>query len=251
MRCSRSLPTFAVLVTVVAFAACAASGVTPSLDDQGDGDAAAKSDRGTGPGDPNPADTGADSRNDAGEGGLFTCTPSSGPSPDLVINEIDYDSVGSEEQQEFLEILNRGNADRSLEGLEVVFFNGGDRTDLKHVDLTPAGTLPAGGYLLIGTNTFDAGVPVRFLPIDAKVIQNGPRDAVAILDRTTHQVIDSLSYEGVYNDACNLSEGTETTAQDNNDTPGSLIRAPNGTDTNVASADWKFTSTPTPGTANP
>ncbi|WP_394844091.1 lamin tail domain-containing protein [Pendulispora brunnea] len=252
MRFSRSLPTFAVLVTLVAFAACAASGVTPPLDDDGDGDTGTKPDRGSGPGDPNLADTGTDSQNDTGEGGSFACTPSSGPSQDLVINEIDYDSVGSDEGQEFLEIYNRSAAPRSLDGLEVVFFNGeASGKDYKHIDLTPLGTLPKDGYLVIGTRNIDAGTTAPFLLVDPNTIQNGPRDAVAIMDRATHRVIDSLSYEGALTEPCNLSEGTETTAQDNNDTVGSLIRVPNGSDTNVAGTDWKFTSTPTPGAANP
>jgi len=252
MRSSRSLPTLAVLVTWVAFAACAASGVTPPLDDEGDGDTGTKADRNSGPGDPHAADTGTDGRNDAADTRPFACIASEAPSPDLVINEVDYDSVGTAEDQEFLEIFNRSSAPRSLDGLEVVFFNGNasPNKDFKHVDLSPLGSLPNGAYLVIGSRTVDAGAGVPFIPIDPSTIQNGPRDAVAIMDKTTHRVLDSLSYEGALTEPCNLSEGTETSAQDSNENEGSLIRSPNGTDTNNASADWKFTSHPTPGAAN-
>jgi hypothetical protein len=41
------------------------------------------------------------------------------------------------------------------------------------------------------------------------------------------------------------------TVADSTTTNGSLIRSPNGLDTNNAAADWMFSPTPTPGAPNP
>jgi hypothetical protein len=71
-------------------------------------------------------------------------------------------------------------------------------------------------------------------------------------------VLDALSYEGSIIAAIitgivrtfSLVEGTPTSAVDSNSITGSLARIPNGTDTNNAQTDWRFTTTPTPGGAN-
>jgi hypothetical protein len=47
----------------------------------------------------------------------------------------------------------------------------------------------------------------------------------------------------------NFVEGTPTPAADPG-AVGSLVRIPNGSDTDDAATDWLFTTTPTPGTAN-
>jgi hypothetical protein len=92
-------------------------------------------------------------------------------------------------------------------------------------------------------------------------VQNGPPDGIAIIDLSTCTVVDALSYEGsitaavLLNNECsgstfNLVEGTATSVLDSNMFHGSLIRNPNGADSGDASADWAFSSTPTPGDAN-
>jgi hypothetical protein len=48
----------------------------------------------------------------------------------------------------------------------------------------------------------------------------------------------------------NLVEGTATHAADSNTVVQSLVRLPDGNDTNDAATDWAVSSTPTPGTAN-
>jgi hypothetical protein len=73
-------------------------------------------------------------------------------------------------------------------------------------------------------------------------------------------VLDALSYEGAMTAVTitgapgtyNLVEGTQLPegVADGNFIDGSLIRSPNGRDTNNASQDWRFTKQPTPGAAN-
>jgi len=55
-------------------------------------------------------------------------------------------------------------------------------------------------------------------------------------------------FPGTYN----LVEGAvlPSSVADNNTTIASLIRQPNGTDTDNAATDWALSTTPTPGAAN-
>ena len=88
--------------------------------------------------------------------------------------------------------------------------------------------------------------------------QNGAPDGVALVATAAGTLLDALSYEGAITAATigsatfNLVEGTllPATVADSNTVAGSLIRFPDGGDTNDAATDWRFTTTPTPGAAN-
>lgn len=172
---------------------------------------------------------------------LVSCDAISSPPPPpgarLVINEIDYDQVGTDAGG-FVEVKNIGDGDAALDGIRLVLVNGDGGVEYDQVALT--GSLAAGAYLRID--------------IEA---QNGAPDGVALLDQAG-SLLDSLSYEGEIRSATlggatvDLVEGAAlpaTTADSNTDN-GSLSRLPDGTDTNNAATDWAFTTTPTPGAAN-
>jgi Lamin Tail Domain len=185
-----------------------------------------------------------------GEGGDVTLTcvaaPDEPPPPPpppppaepakLVINEVDYDQVGVDADG-FVEIHNKGGAAADLSTVDLVAVNGGDNAEYDRVALT--GTLAAGGYLAVAIE-----------------LQNGAPDGVALLEGTT--LLDALSYEGAITAATiggqtyNLVEGTALPAsvEDSNTVVGSLIRNPDGKDTNDAAADFAFTTTVTRGAAN-
>ena len=154
----------------------------------------------------------------------------------LVINEVDYDQVGTDANG-FVEVKNVGGADADLANVDVVAVNGGDSTEYAREQLT--GTLAAGGHLAV--------------PIE---LQNGAPDGLALLEGTT--LLDALSYEGAITAATiggqtySLVEGTvlAPAVEDSNTVAGSLIRNPDGKDTNDAAADWAFTTTVTRGAAN-
>ena len=162
------------------------------------------------------------------------------PPPDgntkLVINEVDYDQVGADGNG-FVEIHNTGGAAADLSTVDLVAVNGGDGSEYDRVALT--GSLAAGGYLAVAIE-----------------LQNGAPDGLALLDGTT--LVDALSYEGAITAATiggqtyNLVEGTAlaATVEDSNTVAGSLIRNPNGKDTNDAASDWAFTTTVTREAAN-
>jgi len=175
----------------------------------------------------------------------------------LVINELDYDQP-STDTNEFIEIYNPGTAPQDLGRMVLYFVNGANSTVYSTIRLAAAGTLPAGGYLVVKSSsvTADAGAITLSFPQDQDQIQNGAPDGVALVDTVALTLLDALSYEGSVTSVqipwigtVSLVEGTATGAADVG-AVGSLVRTPDGKDTDNASADWQFTSTVTPGAAN-
>ena len=197
------------------------------------------------------------------------CHPTAGcsPRPDLVINEIDYDNIGTD-TNEFVEIYNRGTTAVDLTNLALVLVSGSDNTEYApRTALTgaaPGDMLPAGGYLVVASSTVTvdpAAFVIRFAAASNN-IQNGSPDGVALVDTSNNVVLDALAYTESATPkmtACtiiglpylaNLVEGTPSTIADSDTVNASLIRSPNGAQTNDAAADWAFTLQPTPGAAN-
>lgn len=172
------------------------------------------------------------------------CNAGGGPPPPpptgakLVINEVDYDQVGTDAGG-YVEIANSGSSAAALDGIALVLVNGGDNAEYARAALT--GSLAAGAYLKID--------------IEA---QNGAPDGVALVDTASKALLDALSYEGeitaatIDGQSYNLVEGTALAAAvlDSNTVDGSLSRIPDKQDTNNAASDWVFTTTKTPGVAN-
>jgi hypothetical protein len=173
----------------------------------------------------------------------LTCVAEGMPPPPtgaakVVINEVDYDQVGADHDG-FVELYNAGAAAADLAGVALVAIDGGDSTEYTRKALT--GSIAAGTYLVVDLE-----------------LQNGAPDGVTLIDTAKHEQLDALAYEGAITAATiegtthNLVEGTALahTVADSNTVEGSLIRNPNGKDTDDASADWAFTTTVTRGAAN-
>jgi hypothetical protein len=179
----------------------------------------------------------------------------------LVINEVDYDQVGSD-TTEFIEIHNGAAAAVDLTSLAVVLVNGAGNLEYQRFMLADAGaSLPAGGYLVISNaNVTVPGGALHLVVTTANdIVQNGAPDGIALIDTAASTVLDALSYEGSitaaqitgFAAAVSLVEGTATGVADDNVTAmRSLIRSPNGADTDDAAADWAASTTLTPGAAN-
>jgi len=177
--------------------------------------------------------------------------------PGLVINEVDYDNAEADDPIEFIEIVNTTGAPIALAGHAVVLVNGANNLDYLTIDLAPAGVIGAGQYLVIGTPAVN--VPPSALKVGlakGNTVQNGEPDGVALINTPKGVVLDALSYEGSMlavtlpgiNDSVSLVEGSPCAFADKG--AGSLVRAPDGYDTNNASIDWGFSPTPTPGAPN-
>ncbi|MBA3457857.1 MAG: lamin tail domain-containing protein [Deltaproteobacteria bacterium] len=181
--------------------------------------------------------------------------------PRLVINEVDYDQVGTD-TAEYIELFNPSSAPASLAGLRVVLVNGATNTAYDTIDLSSAGTLAGGQYLVITGS--QVAVPAGALSIDPvwsqDEIQNGAPDGLALIDSVTHTLLDALSYEGSINAATitdfpasvSLVEGAALGAAvaDSSTAVRTLCRMPNGSDTNDAATDWVACGSVTPGAEN-
>jgi hypothetical protein len=201
------------------------------------------------------------SANIGGAPSTATVTVNSTTGGHIVINEIDYDQIGTD-ATEYVELYNPTTSDISLANLAVVLINGSNNAEYGRTDISSATTLPAGGYLVLAP----AGVtvPATALKVTttwANFVQNGAPDGIALIDTSTSTLIDALSYEGNITAAVvtgfpspvSLVEGTAlaATVADSNTADGSLCRTPNGSDTNDAATDWHFCTTLSVGTANP
>ncbi len=175
----------------------------------------------------------------------------------LVINEIDYDEVGTD-AAEFVEIFNPTPASIDLTGISLELVNGANGAVYTTVDLSGEPALASGGYLVVADSAVavDASATAMY-SWTTNAIQNGAPDGVALVDTVNAVMVDALSYEGAMTSVAisgmgmvSLVEGTPTTAADSNTVNGSLCRSPNGQDTDDAAVDWIFCTTPTPGSAN-
>jgi large repetitive protein len=158
--------------------------------------------------------------------------------PDLVINEIDYERPGGD-QAGFVELFNAGRGTADLGGLALVLVDGDTRAEYD--------TIPLSGAVL--------AEQFHVVPVDA---DDGAPDGVALVDLFDGRLIDALSYEGEIREAdiagrtYDLVEGTPLPASvvDSGSVHGSLSRIPNGSDTDDAANDWRFTAPATPGNPN-
>jgi hypothetical protein len=179
----------------------------------------------------------------------------------LVINEVDYDQVGTD-TAEFIEIFNPSASPASLAGLQIVLVNGSTSATYDTIDLSPSGSLASGHYLVIaGPGVSVPGTATKLDPVWSQdQIQNGAPDGIVLIDSVTHTVLDAFSYEGSvtavtildFPGPVSLVEGTALDAAlaDSNTAARSMCRNPNGQDTNNAATDWTTCATLTPGSAN-
>ncbi len=169
------------------------------------------------------------------------------PGTTLLINEIDYDQPNID-SAEFVELYNPTASAINLSGYKIVFYNGALKASVDYLQIQLSGQVPAGGYFLIAAPGFknDAGASLISFADASNNIQNGDPDGVVLFDNTNTK-IDSVSYGGTMP---GVTEGGTSAPTDSNTGIGSIIRSPNGTDSNVNGTDWKFTSKITPGAEN-
>lgn len=113
----------------------------------------------------------------------------------VFINEIHYDNSGSD-VDEFVEILAPAGTDLSRYGL--AFYNGANGQVYRALELS--GVVPP--------STTAPGVGAVAFPVPG--IQNGAPDGIALIDAVSDQVIEFLSYEGIFIASGGLANGLES-----------------------------------------
>jgi len=182
----------------------------------------------------------------------------------LVINEVDYDQVGTD-FNEFVELRNNSNCPLPLAHLALVLINGTSNAEYQRVAISGgAAFIEPGQYLVVGSATVTSIVPAGVLRVEFPFVgdnmQNGTPDGLALVDVSSRTVLDALSYEGGmtavtivgFPGTVSLVTGTALplVVSDSNIVQGSLVRLPDGADTGNDIADWRVASTPSPGASN-
>jgi len=159
--------------------------------------------------------------------------PSCEPIPTIVINEVDYDNAGTDDD-EWVELYNYGVDPINVAGFTLEFASGAG-SSLYGTNVLPSVVIPAGGYYVIGNNASNPGVDHVVTPTSG-LIQNGSPDAIGLRD-PLGVMIDAISYEG--DAGAPYIEGTGFTGGDDNNADGKVIaRFPDGVDTDDNNADW-------------
>ena len=117
------------------------------------------------------------------------------PAAELVINEIDYEQAGVDEN-EFIEIWNPGTTAVDLASYRIDLVNGSDGQ--AYASYSGTGQLAAGGVFVIADQAVIdlLTVGVGSLLLKSAGLQNGP-DGIRIVVGATGRVVDSVYYEGV------------------------------------------------------
>ena len=184
----------------------------------------------------------------------------------LVINEVDYDQVGTD-TGEFVEIFNGTVSSVNLAGHKLILVDGAANAPYGFVDLSPAGSLGPGQYLVVcdmAVTPAAGALKINFSGSQNQ-LQNGlssgtgSPDGPALIDDTNDKLIDVISYEGGITTAdlsmwglgvVSLVEGVALNSSVKDEAGGALCRYPNGKDTDSSAADWLLCGAPTPGSAN-
>jgi len=170
------------------------------------------------------------------------------PPPPPTINEICYDSDGTDDK-EFVEIF--GQADMDLSGYTLVHFNGSDGSIIWEISLD-GHSIPSDGFFVIGSSlveNVDLAWTDAGLSSETNVMQNDGENLVLYTgwDGSTGTVVDAVGYEDPTNFMGeNAPAGGIAFGNWNN----SIGRYEDGNDTDDNSADLQGSWWPTPGEPN-
>jgi LPXTG-site transpeptidase (sortase) family protein len=175
----------------------------------------------------------------------------------MIINEVDADTLGTD-VEEFVELYDGGTGNTALDGLVVVFYNGGGDTSYAAYDLDTYST-NANGYFILG-NAGVTGVDITF---GSNGLQNGA-DAVALYTGdatdfpngtavTTNNLLDAIVYDTSDGDDAELLTlligGGQVNEDTNDKDTESNQRCPNGSGSQRDTSSYAQ-HPPTPDAAN-
>jgi endonuclease/exonuclease/phosphatase family metal-dependent hydrolase len=131
-------------------------------------------------------------------------TAGSGMAPsNIFVNEFHYDNIGND-SNEFIEIAVAPGFAGQLSDIDVILYNGA----------TASAAVPYGNTLnLASFAPGDTSGGYRFysITLPQDVIQNGDRDGFAVVNHTTNQVLQLISYEGTFTATSGPAAGLTST----------------------------------------
>ena len=175
----------------------------------------------------------------------LTCVAGEGGGGEAIvrINEVQTGTTGSA-ADEFVELVNAGTSAADVGGWKVVYRSAAGTNDVTLATIATGTTIPAGGFYLLGGSAY-AGAHAADQSFTASIAATG--GAVGIRD-STGALLDGAGW-GTATNA--LVEGTAAAAPPATAPPGSsIVRKPDGHDTNDNSVDFSVASTATPGVTN-
>ncbi|MBE2221007.1 MAG: ExeM/NucH family extracellular endonuclease [Anaerolineae bacterium] len=168
--------------------------------------------------------------------------------PEVIINEIDYDQPGTD-VAEYVELKNIGADGVNLSEFTLELVNGtGGGASVYQTYALPAVTLAAGDYFVVCADAATVANCDMDVAPDSNLVQNGAPDAVGL--RHLGTLVDAVSYEG--DTGAPYTEGTGTGLEDPGTTGSDnlgISRFPDGVDTDQNNVDLSQRCI-TPGAAN-
>jgi hypothetical protein len=180
---------------------------------------------------------------DASGVATITCSGGGGGNASLRVNELMTGSTGAA-SNEFVEIANTGTAGADIGGYKVAYRSAAGTSDVTLATVPTGTTLAAGGFYLFGGSGY-AGTRAPDQSFSAAIAATG--GGVALRD-ATGAIVDSVGYGDAVNAfvQAHAASAPPTTAA-----PGSsLVRIPDGHDTNDNAADFSVSASPSPGGTN-
>ncbi len=158
------------------------------------------------------------------------------------INEVLYDPTGSDAGLEWIELCNSGSTDEDITGWTVQTAGTSWSTSYTFT----AGTVPAGGFLLVG-----AGSTSHAITFNPNLPNGGSdTDGIRLVDASS-ATVDTLLYDTPNTNALVDDSGAlGTSFAVDVSSPNSLARLTDCGDTNSSAADFSEVTTPTPGATN-
>ena len=159
------------------------------------------------------------------------------------MNEIATGTTGAA-ADEFVELANTGTAPADVGGWKLVYRSANGSSDVGLATIPAGSVIAAGGFYLLGGSAYAGAQPADQTFGTGLAATGG---AVAIRD-SSGALVDSVGW-GTATNA--LVEGTAAPAPPTTAAPGSsIVRLPDGHDTNDNGTDFTATANPTPRAPN-
>jgi hypothetical protein len=158
------------------------------------------------------------------------------------VNEVQTGTSGSA-SDEFVELVNAGSAAADVGGWKLVYRSASGTSDVTLATIPAGTTLPGGGFYLFGGSAY-SGSPAADQSFATGLAAGGGGVGVRDADGT---LLDGVGWGSAANA---LVEGGPAAAPPATSPGSSIVRLPDGHDTDSNASDFTVTATATPRTSN-